>query len=432
MRTRLLTLIVLCTFSFIPASYSQLFGPSFRACILQSPELRLEGVKKIAIVKFENNTNLIEKELSQAMESKLPDYMTAELLKEFRGANENKIFMAKTPTNVYSIVERNEIERILEEQGRTVSGAFDESDAVEIGKLLGVDALIIGNFAYTQTNETRESSRKKKDGTLVYTYTRERKVKVMSNIKVVSIRTGEILGIKSVETTKTDTKSNNKDYPAASAMQSPSSLADKGMKDLAGKLVNYFAPRYQTITLSLKKVKIKEFKAKAKEANKLLSDGEIDRGYAIYKEIFDNDGYNPVAIYNLGVIHESVGNFKEAKEYYDMAFQLDEDDKAFRKAAEKAAEYEELVQDFQAVGIMLKKHNFDVEGAMAKANQVEIQGSSKDRISIYNGPDKSSEVVAKVPGGVDLQVIELMDGWYKVKLLGGKTGFLPQSDGKAK
>ena len=432
MKINYLTLRLLLIAFVLPyTGWAQLFGPSFSACVLNAPTKRLEGVQKIAILRFDNQSNFIIRELGADFRNRLPDFMTAELLKEYRGAVEKKIYMNKVPTNVFSIIERNQIDIILQEQGLSVSGAIDETQAADIGKLLGVDAMILGSTSYNYEDETYTRESKKKDGTVVITYYRNRKLNASASLKIVSVQTGEILGTTNEQVTESDLASDKKRYPAKSAVQSPESLAEEAYKDMALKLVNYFAPYYRTTSFNLEKVKFKKLKDDAKEANKLLQQGDMDKGYAIYKRIYEADSYNPVASYNLGAIHDAVGNFKEAKKYYDMAYQLESDDKTFKKASQKAQEYADMMADFEAIGINIEPYSFD-NSEKALADKVEVKGSSSSRIDIFSQPNRSSEVLAKVPGGIDLPIIEILNGWYKVRLINGEEGFLPEKDGKEK
>ncbi len=432
MKTSHLSLFLLLTFFLLPRlGQCQLFGPSFSACVLKAPTKRLEDVQKIAILKFDNESNFIIRKLGADFGDRLPDFMTAELIKDYRGAVERKIYMNKIPTNVFSVVERNQIDIILQEQGLSVSGAIDESKAVDIGKLLGVDAMVLGALSYNYEDETYTRDSKKKDGTVEVTYYRNRKLNASASMKIVSVQTGEILGTTNERVSKTDLASSKKGYPGTSAVKSPESLAENAYKDIALKLVNYFAPYYETTAINLRKVKFKDFKKDAKEANKLLQQGDIDKGYAMYKTIYDADSYNPIAAYNLGAIHEAVGNFKEAKKYYDIAYQLESDTKAFEKASQDAQEYADMMADFEAVGINIEPYEFD-KSEKTLADQVEVKGSSSSRIAIFSAPDNKSEVLAKVPGGVDLPIIEKMKGWYKVRMITGAEGYLPEKDGKEK
>jgi curli biogenesis system outer membrane secretion channel CsgG len=427
-----LSLVLLITVFSVPQiGQCQLFGPSFSACVLKAPTKRLENVRKIAILQFDNQSNFIIRKLGADFGDRLPDFMTAELIKDYRGAVESKIYMKKIPTNVFSVIERDQIDIILKEQGLSVSGAIDESKAVDIGKLLGVDAMILGSLSYNYEDETYTRDFKKKDGTVVITYYRNRKLNASASMKIVSVQTGEIIGTTNERETETDLASSKKGYPGTSAVKSPESLAEEAYKDIATKLVNYFAPYYQTTAINLQKVKFKDFKKDAKEANKLLQNGEIDKGYAIYKTIYEADSYNPIAAYNLGAIHEAVGNFKQAKKYYDIAYQLENDTKAFERASEEAQKYADMMADFEAVGIDIKPYSFDLS-EKTLADEVEVRGSGSSRIPIFSSPDKNAKVLARVPGGVDLPIIEKMQGWYKVRMITGGEGYLLEKDGKEK
>jgi len=428
---RIFIVVLIFALCFPALSHAQLFGPSFSACVLTAPAKRLEGVQKIAILNFENKGNFLLRKLGADFSDRLPDYMTAELLQDYRGAIERKIYMNKVPTNVFSIIERNQIDKILAEQGLSVSGAIDESQAAQIGKLLGGDAIILGSLSYDYDDETYTRSYEKKDGAVVTTYYRNRKLNASATMKIVSVKTGEILGTTSESDTKTDLASSKKGYPGTSAVKSPEVLAERAFKDIALDLVNYFAPYYEITSFDLRKIKFKKFKREAKDANKMLNNGEMDKAYAIYKKIYEADSYNPVAAYNLGAIHEAVGNYKRAKQYYDIAYQLDSDTKAFQRASEKAQQYSDMMGDFAAVGIEIEPYDFDLS-EHTLADKVEVKGSSGSRISIYSSPDKSSDVVAQVPGGIDLSILARMKGWYKVRLIGGEEGFLPENDGKEK
>ena len=62
--------------------------------------------------------------------------------------------------------------------------------------------------------------------------------------------------------------------------------------------------------------------------------------------------------------------------------------------------------------------------ARATADVVEIRGGAEDRIPIRAQPDDTSEVLASVPGGVTFQVVRAEGDWFRIKLLGGKEGYV--------
>ena len=55
---------------------------------------------------------------------------------------------------------------------------------------------------------------------------------------------------------------------------------------------------------------------------------------------------------------------------------------------------------------------------------MEIKGKRDQRIKIYAQPDKSSEVVARVPGGVKFSILKRQGDWFEIKLMGGKQGYV--------
>ena len=55
-------------------------------------------------------------------------------------------------TDSYKVIERTQLDKILEEQALGQTGAIDEETAVDVGKLLGVDAVVIGSVSYFKNN----------------------------------------------------------------------------------------------------------------------------------------------------------------------------------------------------------------------------------------------------------------------------------------
>ncbi len=52
----------------------------------------------------------------------------------------------------YTIVERTQIEKVLDEQALQLSGLIEQNEAINIGKLLGVDKLIVSSFSKLSSN----------------------------------------------------------------------------------------------------------------------------------------------------------------------------------------------------------------------------------------------------------------------------------------
>lgn len=79
----------------------------------------------------------------------------------------------------WEIIEREQIFKILDEQKLSRSGLIDDSQSVQIGKILGVDAIVVGRG--TALNYV--NSKKQRENYLVDTF----------SMKVVLVQTGAIL-----------------------------------------------------------------------------------------------------------------------------------------------------------------------------------------------------------------------------------------------
>ncbi len=73
------------------------------------------------------------------------------------------------------VVERSQLDKVIEELHLTMSGRFDEASVQRIGKLLGVDAVIVGSYTELGTHTVEVNSR------------------------VIHVETGEIVGVGTVQ-----------------------------------------------------------------------------------------------------------------------------------------------------------------------------------------------------------------------------------------
>jgi curli biogenesis system outer membrane secretion channel CsgG len=93
----------------------------------------------------------------------------------------------------YSVIERSRIEQILQEQNLGASGRVDPATAAQIGKILGVDVVVIGSI--TQYNVEEKNS----GGSLgffgVNVDTQKAKATVQLSARLVSTSTAEILAV---------------------------------------------------------------------------------------------------------------------------------------------------------------------------------------------------------------------------------------------
>ena len=393
--------------------------------ILEAPEKPFYDVQKIGVLKFNCSTN-------HRKEVVLTDYVVANLLDQNRGivssgsklygmvkSKEGRTYVKGVKTDFYEVIERDQLEKIMKEQKLSLSGALDESSAAEVGRVLGLDVIIIGNSSYAHNDEWSNSEL---TGRCL-----KRTVTAKGTMKIISVETARVVGTESSSAGFKDSGCGD----AVSGVKSVDALADVALNQLAKNFVDYFSPGFTHIKYTMEKVKLKEFKTKGKEAMDFLKMGDIDRAFPIVYAMFEADSYNPKTAYNLGVLYEMVGAYEDAFEYYSMAYELDYSCKKFQAATERAEKGIALAQYLEDIGRPIQSYSFtggDMAGALAE--RVTVKGSSSDRVEIYELPNKSSTVVAKVPGGLDFKVIKEHAKFYEIQLRGSKIGFLNKSDAK--
>ncbi len=433
--------------------------------VLHPPKEVLVGVKRIAVLDFKTTgASEDEKRVGSTQKllydifSDLKDYKSnpgemdygtrfsdliiSALLKKDRGitkiktgflglgsGKEGKSLLEGTFTNVYEVLERTQLMQIVEEQKLGASGMVAGDQAVNLGNMLGVQALIMGNVDYSHKDSEYKGQRtkeKKVNGKKVkqkYTVNcKKREVKVRVRAKIVNAETGQIIG--STEANKSYTRDHCADQWGS--LPSVDEMINDGLKELVPKIANYFAPYYKLRSFELDKISTKKFKKIADKAAKLAVELKVDEAYFVYNKIYEQDSYNPKVIYNLGIMNECVGNFQEAYEFYEMAQQL-KAEKRYKKAVERTQKSAQFSEALAQMGVMIQKHDFSLSAedkVEIIAKKVEIKGKREQRFSVFTTPDKTSEVVAKVPGGVRFTVLKKEGSWYLIKLLGGKQGYV--------
>lgn len=434
--------------------------------VLKPPEQVLEGVQRIAVMDFstegssagdtpDNTEEIALKILSKVVDKQLGDddddnEITIQYGKSFSGSlisaliepdrgiekiktgflgmgkgKEGKTLQEGTFTNVFEIVERDRLMQVLKEQELSMSGLINENQAMEIGNMLGVQAVIMGDvnffFQDDEYKEKRTVKKNKKKTTKMVDCTR-RKVNVTVKARIISAETGQVLG--STEAKESLEKSQCEDRYGS--LPSVDEMINTCLDKSVPKIANYISPYYELESFELKKIEVKKHKKNGEKAAKLAEKLKINKAYLIYKAIYDKDMYNPEVMYNLGVMNEVVGNFNDAAEFYQMAQQL-KDDGRFRDAMKRTEKNVLFADALSKMGVEIVEHQFvvtEAATAAAMAGKVKTKGSRDDRIPVYKEADGSSEVVARVPGDLSFTVVRRINDWYLIKLLGGKEGYI--------
>jgi tetratricopeptide (TPR) repeat protein len=463
MRNRLLFVLVIVLSLLVVQSTTVLAYTKIKTFNLMPPERILPGVERIAVLDFvEESAFEDETEIDSAEELGLKvlgeilfggdkeqgsnvnhgrnftDYLISALILENRGiekiktgvfglgkGKEGKTLQEGTFTNVFEIVERSQLEKILQEQTLGASGAVDQDQVAELGKLLGVQALLTGNISVSQKDseykETRTEKKNNKDVTKKVDCTK-REVRIKVRARIVSTETGRILG--SAEAEASMNKSHCDD--AWGSLESANEMIDECLVKNVDKIANYITPHFELTENEFEKIDQKEYKQRGDKAAKLAEELKVDEAYVLYYTIFQKEQYNPEVMYNLGILHEVVGNYDDAGKMYQNALQLD-DDKRNKKAVQRIEKNIDFSEALKAMGVEIAGHSFQVSPdkvARALAKKVKTNGNRKDKINIHEQPTAKSALVAKVPGGLTFTVLGKKGDWFFIELLGGKKGYV--------
>jgi tetratricopeptide (TPR) repeat protein len=250
-------------------------------------------------------------------------------------------------------------------------------------------------------------------------------VVVEVRVKFIKVESGQILSLKSFTKLSTDTKTSNSPL-LYDILLAPESLANQACDLVSNDIIAYMCPTYQFQDLDIWRNKNKEYKEKYKEAVDFLKDRKIDRALLIFISIYEQDSYDPAIANNVAVLYEGTGNYEKALEYYKIAFELDPSEKDLKKGIQRAEAGLVLIKYLAGYGIELKPYSFAEagSGSSALADRISTRGNSKDRYEVRESADATSAVVAKIPGGISFEIVEKATGWYKIKLIGGKMGYI--------
>jgi tetratricopeptide (TPR) repeat protein len=388
--------------------------------LLKAPEKPLTGVKRVAVLDFaeENNKNYYDSYDGRG--KKTTDQLLQAWMQEQRGIDkvsvglfkveDGETFQKGVKTSIFSFVERTEMERILKEQQLGMSGVIDDTQAAAVGKILGIDAIISGSTNWSENYENSSTRR-------------VRKVRATISMKIISVTTGQVLAIFSKDTQREsgstyDAKSGN-----WTTMTATNILVDQAFDALVKMAADYVCPIFEQVKPDYRKIKVKEHSAQGKKAMELLEDQkDFEGAFTIYKAIADADPYCAEALCNIAHIYLTYGNFEKAVEYYKMAAEIDREE--YRKELDFGQKKLDEVAVLASIGITLPVNDLSGNAHSASAKSVKTRGGKSDRYEVLVGPEKGASVVSKVPGDTEFEILGMSGDFVKIKLLGGKEGYI--------
>ncbi len=402
------------------------FSPKFSACLLHPPQKQYPHIKKIAVLDFKSANNN-EEGLGDG--AKVADYLTKILVDEKRGMVPSKVHFTGGTTKVFEVMDRSNITAMLQKRPQ-LGDEIDENEATEIGKILGVDAVIIGNCSYSWKDDTDVSSYTDKKGRTSRTYFRNRKLIAEARMSIVDVSTGEFIGSSNSTSEKEASARSASGYPSVNDVKSPQELAQEAYQSIAYGLANYLAPVYYTRKFTLERVRIKDYKERAREATEQLKLNNLEPAFQLYYAIYEEDNYNPKVAYNLGTVYEASANYSKALELYQTAHQLDKDEELYDQALVRAKAGTNMLAYFENINTPIEAREFTPgDKEVLLREKVVIKGKRKERKLVYKEPDETSLVVQEVPGKMEFSVIEKTEDWILLDLeIGDRQGYILRKD----
>jgi len=242
-------------------------------------------------------------------------------------------------------------------------------------------------------------------------------------MKVISVTTGQVLAIFSKDVQRESASTYDAKSGNWTSMTATNILVDQAFEALVKMAADYVCPIFEQVKPDYRKVKVKEHSAQGKKAMELLEDQKDYNGaFTIYKAIAEADPYCAEALCNIAHIYLTYGNFEKAVEYYKMAAEIDREE--YGKELEFGQKKLDEVSVLASIGITLPVNELSGNAHSASAKSAKTRGSKSDRYEVLVGPEKGASVVSKVPGDTEFEILGDNGDFVKIKLMGGKEGYI--------
>lgn len=227
----------------------------------------------------------------------------------------------------FTVVSRMDLDKILAEQRHQNSGLLNPDDAVEVGHLIGAEAIVSGEVGAPSIQDTRfyeTRTRCKNDHCYEYKVSCVKRTAGLSaQIRMVDVKQGDII--------YADTLSDHAEWEHCNddskGMPSRQMAADYLAGVIAKRFVYKLTPHYVTFDVPLLEDPDIDY---TDEQEHLLEYGlryveqkRYDKAEELFRRLLESTGERSyVPFYNLGVLYEMRGNYREAQNYYRAADKL--------------------------------------------------------------------------------------------------------------
>ena len=232
--------------------------------------------------------------------------------------------------NYFTIISRNDFDKIIKEQEIQNSGLVEEGAALSVGELIGAQAIISGNVSSPTSQDTHFVETRSKCGDKKCTYfvyykvsCKNRAVGLSAEVRIVDIEKGDVIFADRL--TRDAVYKHCSDY--SSVLPSTEMAAQKLSASMADEFTSRLSPHYKTFSVTLLEDPDLDYNDEQEKLLEVSLDyieqGRYDKAEGYLGELIDTtESQSYVAFYNLGVIKEAQGKYAEAKEYYENADKL--------------------------------------------------------------------------------------------------------------
>ncbi|QOP41679.1 CsgG/HfaB family protein [Sulfurimonas marina] len=268
---------------------------------------RISQTKKVTVTYFEND----RVGLSDKVEAKLAGFRL----------DRKKYF---------TIVSRKDFNDIIREQKLQNSGLVNPKDAVKIGNIIGAQAIISGRVSTPTLQDSRFYEKRVKCADLkckelVYYNVRctKRVSSLSADMRIIDVTKGDIIYADTLTRSMTNKHCSDDSRVLPSREMSGQSLANEIANSFTYKLTPHYK-RFNVVLLEEPDIEYTDREEKLLEVSlEYIEQGRMDKAEQLLTQLIDSTNQKSyVPFYNLGVIKEAQGNYKEAKEYYGYADNL--------------------------------------------------------------------------------------------------------------
>ncbi len=232
--------------------------------------------------------------------------------------------------NYFTMINRKDFNKIVEEQKIQNSGLVDVSTVVEVGNLIGAEAIVSGNVGRATSNDThflesRISCADKKCKTFKIYKVRctKRVVGLSAEIRMVDVTKGDIIYADTMHKTSEWKHCIDDSHSLPSKEIAAQKLADTIAESFTSKLT----PHYRFFEVYLLEKPDIDYNNRDEKLLKVsleyIKQNRLDKAERFLIDLVDaTQQKSYVPFYNLGVIKEAQGAYKEAQKYYEIADDL--------------------------------------------------------------------------------------------------------------